>query len=104
MRLVGGFRTGPLRLAPCGSTSSDAPLRSLLMRLGPMELVIITATCLLYLWPVWRICRKAGFPGALALLCLVPLANFGLLWFLASVRVAVPFGLQASQPRPRFLE
>ena len=53
------------------------------MRLGPMELLVVAATGLLYLWPAWRICQKAGVPGALALLALVPLANIGLLFFLA---------------------
>lgn len=37
----------------------------------------------LIIWPLWRICQKAGYPGALSLLVLVPLANLGLLYFLA---------------------
>lgn len=53
------------------------------MRIGPMELVVITFMTLLYLWPIWRICRKAGFPGALSLLAIIPAANIGLLLFLA---------------------
>ncbi|WP_406696026.1 hypothetical protein V5E97_34020 [Singulisphaera sp. Ch08] len=53
------------------------------MYLGPMEVIIVASTGLLYLWPVWRICRKAGFPGAIGLLALVPFANIGLLLFLA---------------------
>lgn len=33
--------------------------------------------------PCWRIVAKAGFPGALGLLALVPLVNFVLLWVFA---------------------
>jgi len=33
--------------------------------------------------PFWMICKKAGFPGALALLMLVPLANLILPFYLA---------------------
>ena len=33
--------------------------------------------------PFWRICTRAGFPGALSLLILVPLVNVGFLYFLA---------------------
>lgn len=33
--------------------------------------------------PVWRICQRAGYPGWISLLVLVPLVNLGLLYFLA---------------------
>ncbi len=33
--------------------------------------------------PVWRICVRIGYPGALSLLMLVPLLNLGLLYFIA---------------------
>jgi hypothetical protein len=42
--------------------------------------VVLIVCCVL---PFWRICSKAGYPGALALLILVPVANLGLLFFLA---------------------
>ena len=32
--------------------------------------------------PFWKICEKAGYPGALSLLILVPLVNLGFLYFL----------------------
>jgi len=32
--------------------------------------------------PFWKICQKAGFPGALSLLMLVPLVNIGFLYYL----------------------
>jgi hypothetical protein len=36
--------------------------------------------------PCWRIVSKAGYPGALSLLALVPLVNIILLWVFAFVR------------------
>ncbi|WP_166268877.1 hypothetical protein [Marinobacter caseinilyticus] len=33
--------------------------------------------------PVWRICRRIGYPGWMGLLILVPVANLALLYFLA---------------------
>ncbi|WP_405231067.1 hypothetical protein [Lentisalinibacter salinarum] len=33
--------------------------------------------------PFWRICQKAGYPGALGLLIIVPLANIVFLYYLA---------------------
>ena len=36
--------------------------------------------------PFWRICSKAGYPGPLSLLMLLPIANLILLYFLAFAR------------------
>ena len=33
--------------------------------------------------PVWRICRRIGYPGWLSLVMLVPLLNLALLYFIA---------------------
>ena len=33
--------------------------------------------------PVWRICRRAGYPGWLGVLMLIPVANLVLLYFIA---------------------
>ena len=49
---------------------------------GWMMLVI----AILLVVPVWRICQRAGYPGWLGLLILVPLANLVLLYFLAFAR------------------
>ena len=46
---------------------------------GPWLLV----AAVLVLVPIWRICAKAGYPGWLGLLALVPVANLLLLYFLA---------------------
>ena len=37
----------------------------------------------LSVWPAWRICSRAGFPGALGLLIVVPCLNLVLLYVLA---------------------
>ena len=55
--------------------------------IGPIELLVmltlIFSMLLVVVWPVWRICSRAGFPGALSLLILVPIGNLFLLFFLA---------------------
>jgi hypothetical protein len=54
---------------------------------GPFEALVMLLGFLVSFgflaWPAWRICAKAGFPGALGLLILVPLVNLLLLYFLA---------------------
>lgn len=48
---------------------------------------------LLFLYiPAWRIVRKAGYPGALSLLLLVPVLNIVMLWVFAFVRWPVEQG------------
>ena len=39
-----------------------------------------------FIVPAWRIASKAGFPGAIALLMLVPLLNVVVLWVFAFIR------------------
>ena len=43
--------------------------------------MIITGIVLVV--PFWKICKKAGFPGALSLLVLIPLVNLAFFYFLA---------------------
>ena len=57
---------------------------------GGMELVIVFVIMLfsvlgtlLTVIPFWKICGKAGFPGPLSLLILVPIANIVLLFYIA---------------------
>ena len=40
----------------------------------------------IFLVPGWRIARKAGFPGAMSLLMLIPLVNLITLWVFAFIR------------------
>mgnify|MGYP001081902222 CR=1 FL=1 len=54
-----------------------------LPHVGPIELFIVLLWGVLFVWPVWRICEKAGYPGALGLLAILPGFNIGLLLFLA---------------------
>ena len=60
---------------------------------GAAELAVIVVTflvaglsSLLIVIPFWKICTKAGFPGPLALLMLLPLANIVLPFYLAFAR------------------
>jgi hypothetical protein len=46
----------------------------------PVMMLLVAALVIL---PAWRICFKAGYPGWLALLFLLPIANLVLLYFLA---------------------
>jgi hypothetical protein len=39
-----------------------------------------------FIIPAWRITAKAGFPGALSLLLLIPLLNIVLIWIFAFSR------------------
>ena len=57
---------------------------------GPLEIVLVLGTiAALFIAPVigviafWRICSKAGFPGPLAILMVVPIANVVLPLYLA---------------------
>lgn len=45
----------------------------------PMMMLLVAVLAIL---PAWRICSKAGYPGWLALLFLLPIANLVLLYFL----------------------
>ncbi|WP_417436528.1 hypothetical protein [Idiomarina abyssalis] len=38
---------------------------------------------LIFVIPAWRICQRAGFPGPLGLLIVIPIANIILLYFIA---------------------
>ena len=46
------------------------------LNLGPMEVIIAVPLALVFVVSWWKIFAKAGFPGALSLLMLVPLVNF----------------------------
>ena len=48
--------------------------------------LIVLILLAVYVVPVWRIVSKAGFPGALALLALVPLLNIVMLWVFAFIK------------------
>ncbi len=46
-------------------------------------LVVIPLAILLTVLPFWKICKKAGFPGAISLFMLIPIANIILPFYLA---------------------
>ncbi len=64
---------------------------------GPIEmLVVLFVAAFAVILPVivfWKICSKAGFPGALGLLMLVPIANVILPLYLAFAEWPVLKGL-----------
>lgn len=47
------------------------------------SVIAAVAGAVFIVWPAWRICSRAGFPGALGLLIMVPLLNLVLLYVLA---------------------
>ena len=50
---------------------------------GPSELAIITCLLAFIVVPFWIIASKAGFPGWIALVILIPVLNIVFLFFLA---------------------
>jgi hypothetical protein len=54
-----------------------------LFGLGPAEVLVLVVGLVLLVWPLWRVCSRAGFPGALALLALIPVGLIVLLFVLA---------------------
>jgi hypothetical protein len=53
-----------------------------LFNLGPVELLVLLLLVLV-VWPLWRVCSRAGFPGPLALVAIIPLGLIVLLFVLA---------------------
>ena len=54
--------------------------------IGAPEILLLVTMIILpifVIWPTWRICAKAGFPGMLSLVIVVPIFNLFLLYFLA---------------------
>lgn len=47
------------------------------------HLVILSLFSGVFVIPAWRILQKAGYPGVLSLLVMVPLLNLVLLWVFA---------------------
>lgn len=55
--------------------SSDATARAITAAMSAMMgtiLIAVLACTVLFVWMFWRVFAKAGFPGALGLLCLIP--------------------------------
>jgi hypothetical protein len=55
----------------------------MLRSIGPMEITVILLVGVLPAIAFWKIFAKAGYPGALGLLLLVPLVNLVMFFFLA---------------------
>lgn len=48
--------------------------------------IIVLLFSAIWVIPLWRIVRKAGYPGSLALLSIIPIVNFVMLWVFAFSR------------------
>jgi hypothetical protein len=48
--------------------------------------LIIVFWCAIFVVPAWRIASRAGFPGALSLLMIIPFVNIVLLWVFAFIK------------------
>lgn len=48
--------------------------------------IVVLFWVAIFIVPAWRIVKRAGFPGALSLLGLVPVVNIILLWVFAFVK------------------
>ncbi len=55
----------------------------MLPNIGIAESLIIVAVIVLWVLPFWRIAAKAGYPGLISILMVLPLVNFAILYFLA---------------------
>ena len=64
-----------------GHMTLPGPAEWLIIFLFIIPFVILGA--LIAVVPFWKICTKAGFPGALSLLMLVPFANIILPFYIA---------------------
>jgi hypothetical protein len=53
------------------------------MGIGAAEMLILVLIGALPVWPCWRICTKAGLPGALGLVSLIPAGLLVLLFVCA---------------------
>jgi predicted PurR-regulated permease PerM len=48
--------------------------------------LLIALVLLGVVWPATRVCQRVGLPRWLGVLAVVPLANVGLLWYVALVK------------------
>lgn len=56
------------------------PMDSGMHAFGGIWMILIGALLVI---PFWRLCTRAGYPGPLGLLILIPLVNLAFIYFLA---------------------
>lgn len=66
-------------LHPC----EPQPENAMVPAIGPMEIMVLLTTVVLFVWPACRICARAGFSWYLGLMAALPLLNIALLFILA---------------------
>jgi hypothetical protein len=59
------------------------PSLSVIVLILVFVILMLVVLAVITVIPFWRICTKAGFPGALSLLMLVPLGNLILPFYIA---------------------
>ncbi len=74
-------------------------LFALLGAFGAQEVLLLVIMSLPIVWCFWRVFSKAGFPGELSLLMLVPFLNLFMLFFLAFARWPALPGATAERGR-----
>lgn len=67
--------------------------------IGPVELVLVFLGMVVVVLPFWKIFSKAGYPGPLGLLILVPVVNALVPFFLAFAEWPVERELRRLQGR-----
>jgi hypothetical protein len=66
-----------------GEITDKHLLEAVMGSFGAWHGVILLFWFALVIVPLWRIVRKAGYPGGLSLLALIPLVNLVCLWMFA---------------------
>ncbi|MCK4759348.1 MAG: hypothetical protein KAT69_04835 [Candidatus Aminicenantes bacterium] len=51
--------------------------------IGPTEILFILMIVLIYVWPFWKIFKKAGYPGWYFIVVFIPGVNFIALFYFA---------------------
>jgi hypothetical protein len=68
---------------------------------GPLEFLIVLLVVCVYIVPLWRIARKMGYPGPLAILACLPGVNMLLAYVLAFTKWPVERELETLRGRVR---
>jgi len=74
------------------------PSASVVVLIFVFVILMTALVAVLTVIPFWKICTKAGFPGALSLLMLVPLGNLILPFYLAFAEWPALRQTQGNQP------
>lgn len=71
---------------------------------SPWHLALLPLLLFLWIFPLWRIIERAGYPPAISLLAIFPAVGLILLWWLACSRWPVEQPRPAAAPEPAVWE